>query len=124
MRGYLGGPDDKDWFVITPATTGVLRLHVTAPDGVDIVLLHDGAGKAGDEQRPCAGAGEEGEREDGSAPHPAAGGEGQPPRPKTTEPGGSGPPPTLKAKVEAEAPPISGRGLVGRAASPLPWRDR
>jgi eukaryotic-like serine/threonine-protein kinase len=45
MRGYLGDPDDKDWFVVTPATTGVLRVHVTAPDGVDIALLHDGPTK-------------------------------------------------------------------------------
>jgi serine/threonine-protein kinase len=45
MRGYLGDEDDKDWFVVTPATDGVLRVHVTAPDGVDIVLLHDGAPK-------------------------------------------------------------------------------
>jgi hypothetical protein len=46
MRGYLGDPEDKDWFAITPATNGVLRVHVTAPDGVDIALLHDGAKKA------------------------------------------------------------------------------
>jgi hypothetical protein len=45
MRGYLGDPDDKDWFAITPATSGRLRVHVTAPDGVDIVLREDGEGK-------------------------------------------------------------------------------
>jgi serine/threonine-protein kinase len=45
VRGYLGAPEDKDWFVVTPATAGLLRAHVTAPDGVDIVLLHDGAAK-------------------------------------------------------------------------------
>jgi eukaryotic-like serine/threonine-protein kinase len=45
MRGYLGDPDDKDWFVITPATSGLLRVHVTAPDGVDIAIVHDGANR-------------------------------------------------------------------------------
>jgi hypothetical protein len=45
MRGYLADPADKDWFVLTPATTGLLRVHVTAPDGVDIALLHDGSAK-------------------------------------------------------------------------------
>jgi serine/threonine-protein kinase len=45
MRGYLGDEDDKDWFVVTPATDGMLRVHVTAPDGVDIVLMHDGGPK-------------------------------------------------------------------------------
>jgi serine/threonine protein kinase len=45
MRGYIGAPEDKDWFVITPATTGSMRVHITAPDGVDVVLLHDGTGK-------------------------------------------------------------------------------
>src|SRR6202011_3904782 len=43
MRGYIGEPEDKDWFVVTPATTGLLRVHVTAPDGVDIALLGDGS---------------------------------------------------------------------------------
>ena len=47
MRGYLGDAEDKDWFVIVPATTGTMRVHVTAPDGVDIALLHDGAPKRG-----------------------------------------------------------------------------
>jgi serine/threonine-protein kinase len=45
IRGYLGDADDKDWFVVVPATNGILRVHVTAPDGVDIVLLHDSAPK-------------------------------------------------------------------------------
>ncbi|HEX4404272.1 MAG TPA: serine/threonine-protein kinase [Polyangia bacterium] len=45
VRGYVGAPDDKDWFAITPATSGRMRVHVTAPDGVDIVLLQDGAGR-------------------------------------------------------------------------------
>jgi serine/threonine-protein kinase len=45
VRGYLGDADDKDWFVVTPATDGVLRVHVTAPEGVDIALMHDGAPK-------------------------------------------------------------------------------
>jgi serine/threonine protein kinase len=45
MRGYLGEPEDKDWFTITPATSGHLRIHVSVPAGVDAVLLHDGAGK-------------------------------------------------------------------------------
>jgi serine/threonine-protein kinase len=45
MRGYLGDAEDKDWFVVVPATSGLLRVHVTAPDGVDIALLRDGAPK-------------------------------------------------------------------------------
>jgi serine/threonine-protein kinase len=45
MRGYLGDEADKDWFVVTPATDGMLRVHVTAPDGVDIALFHDGSTK-------------------------------------------------------------------------------
>jgi eukaryotic-like serine/threonine-protein kinase len=45
MRGTLGEPEDKDWFVVTPATSGALRVRVTAPDGVDIALLQEGPGK-------------------------------------------------------------------------------
>jgi hypothetical protein len=45
MRGYLGYPEDKDWFVVTPATSGLLRVHVTAPDGVDIAIVHDDTGR-------------------------------------------------------------------------------
>ncbi|HSZ81769.1 MAG TPA: serine/threonine-protein kinase [Polyangia bacterium] len=45
MRGYIGAPDDKDWFIVTPATSGRMHVLVTAPDGVDIVLLQDGEGK-------------------------------------------------------------------------------
>ena len=45
MRGFIGDPEDKDFYVVTPATSGALHVHVTAPDGVDIVLLHPAAGK-------------------------------------------------------------------------------
>jgi serine/threonine-protein kinase len=45
IRGYLGDASDKDWFVIKPATSGHLRVHVTVPAGVDVVLLPEGDGK-------------------------------------------------------------------------------
>jgi serine/threonine-protein kinase len=43
IRGYLGSEDDKDWFVIMPKVNGRLTGRVSAPAGVDIVLLHGGA---------------------------------------------------------------------------------
>jgi serine/threonine-protein kinase len=45
IRGYLGHADDKDWFVVTPATSGKLNVHVSVPTGVDVVLLQAGASK-------------------------------------------------------------------------------
>jgi eukaryotic-like serine/threonine-protein kinase len=45
MRGYLGAAEDKDWFAITPATSGRMSVRATVPEGVDMVLLHDEAGK-------------------------------------------------------------------------------
>jgi serine/threonine-protein kinase len=45
IRGYLGYADDKDWFAVTPATSGKLHVHVSVPAGVDVVLLQTGAGK-------------------------------------------------------------------------------
>jgi serine/threonine-protein kinase len=56
IRGYLGHADDKDWFAVTPATSGKLHVHVSVPAGVDVQLLQDGAGK-----KPInkAGAGED-----------------------------------------------------------------
>ncbi|HVZ75560.1 MAG TPA: serine/threonine-protein kinase [Polyangia bacterium] len=46
VRGYLGRADDKDWFTVVPATSGHLTVHVTVPDGVDLEILEDEAGKA------------------------------------------------------------------------------
>ena len=45
IRGYLGHAEDKDWFAVTPATSGHVRVHVSVPAGVDVVLLQDGATK-------------------------------------------------------------------------------
>ena len=42
MRGYLGDLEDKDWFAVTLLTTGKLTMHVRAPAGVDVILLHGG----------------------------------------------------------------------------------
>lgn len=44
VRGYLGSAEDRDWFSITPSSNGRLQGRVSAPAGVDLVLLHDGAG--------------------------------------------------------------------------------
>jgi eukaryotic-like serine/threonine-protein kinase len=38
VRGYLGTPDDHDWFLYTPAVSGRLAGQVTPPAGVDVVL--------------------------------------------------------------------------------------
>ncbi len=46
VRGYLGDAEDKDWFVITPGTSGRLTAEVSVPAGVDAILLHDGDKKA------------------------------------------------------------------------------
>jgi serine/threonine-protein kinase len=56
VRGYLGETDDKDWFAITPTATGRLEVRVAVPAGVDVVLLHDTAGKGSTNQ---AGPGED-----------------------------------------------------------------
>ena len=45
LQGYIADVDDKDWFVVTPASDGHLIGTVTAPEGVDIVLGFDEAGK-------------------------------------------------------------------------------
>src|SRR5262245_12267069 len=41
MRGYLGSAEDRDWFSITPAKTGLVMGTVNAPAGVDIVVFRD-----------------------------------------------------------------------------------
>jgi serine/threonine-protein kinase len=45
MRGYLGSAEDRDWFSITPAKTGLVMGTVNAPAGVDIVVFRDEDGK-------------------------------------------------------------------------------
>jgi len=45
IRGYLASADDRDWFSITVDEVGTLSGTVTAPAGVDVVLLRDVAGK-------------------------------------------------------------------------------
>jgi serine/threonine protein kinase len=45
VRGYLGSADDRDWFSIAVTAPTTLVANVTAPAGVDVVLLHQGAGK-------------------------------------------------------------------------------
>ncbi len=44
-RGYLGRADDQDWFAISVAAAGAVTATVTAPAGVDVVLLREPAGK-------------------------------------------------------------------------------
>jgi serine/threonine-protein kinase len=41
MRGYLGSADDRDWFSLTPAKTGLVLGTVHAPAGVDAVVFRD-----------------------------------------------------------------------------------
>jgi len=41
VRGYLGSPEDRDWYTISVASSGRLTATVTAPAGVDVVLLRD-----------------------------------------------------------------------------------
>jgi serine/threonine-protein kinase len=38
VRGYLGVPEDVDWFVIVPDKPGPIVVRVSAPAGVDVVL--------------------------------------------------------------------------------------
>jgi eukaryotic-like serine/threonine-protein kinase len=45
VRGYLGRADDQDWFALTVDRAGTLTGSVTAPAGVDVVLLRDPEGK-------------------------------------------------------------------------------
>jgi hypothetical protein len=45
VRGYLGSAEDLDWFSITPTADGRLEGRVSAPAGVDLVLMHEGAGR-------------------------------------------------------------------------------
>jgi eukaryotic-like serine/threonine-protein kinase len=42
VRGYLGTPDDQDWFRYTPAASGRLAGQVTPPAGAEVVLSVDG----------------------------------------------------------------------------------
>jgi hypothetical protein len=41
LRGYLGRADDQDWFAITVDHDGALTGSVSAPAGVDLVLMRD-----------------------------------------------------------------------------------
>ena len=45
VRGYLGTPDDKDWFSITLGKKGKVPASVEAPAGVDVVVFLDEPGK-------------------------------------------------------------------------------
>lgn len=45
VRGYVADPEDKDWFAVTPAGDGQLVGMVTAPEGVDLVILFDDESK-------------------------------------------------------------------------------
>jgi serine/threonine protein kinase len=41
VRGYLGSAEDRDWFSLTPAKTGLIMGTVDAPAGVDIIVFRD-----------------------------------------------------------------------------------
>ena len=41
MRGYLGSGEDRDWFSLTPAKTGLVMGTVNAPAGVDVIVFRD-----------------------------------------------------------------------------------
>jgi serine/threonine-protein kinase len=45
VRGYLGRADDQDWYAISVAEPGTIVATVTAPAGVDVVLLREPEGK-------------------------------------------------------------------------------
>jgi len=45
VRGYLGSSDDRDWFSLTPAKTGLVMGSVNAPAGVDVIVFRDEDGK-------------------------------------------------------------------------------
>ncbi|HEY6477081.1 MAG TPA: hypothetical protein VI456_10900, partial [Polyangia bacterium] len=55
VRGYLGRADDQDWFALTVDRPGTLTGSVTAPAGVDVVVLRDPQGRRPIDKR---GAGE------------------------------------------------------------------
>jgi eukaryotic-like serine/threonine-protein kinase len=46
-RGYLGTPDDKDWFSVAPVADGKLSVAVQPPAGIDVIVALDDAGKRG-----------------------------------------------------------------------------
>jgi serine/threonine-protein kinase len=43
IRGYLAALDDVDWFTFTPAADGRITFRASVPEGVDVVLLREGA---------------------------------------------------------------------------------
>jgi serine/threonine-protein kinase len=45
VRGYLGRADDQDWFALTVNRAGTVTGSVTAPAGVDVVVLRAPDGK-------------------------------------------------------------------------------
>jgi serine/threonine-protein kinase len=45
VRGYLGTPEDKDWFTVTSSKRGKVAASVEAPAGVDVVVFLDEQGK-------------------------------------------------------------------------------
>jgi eukaryotic-like serine/threonine-protein kinase len=45
IRGYLASGDDRDWFSIGLAQPGTLVATVTAPAGVDVILLREGGAR-------------------------------------------------------------------------------
>ena len=45
VRGYLGRADDQDWFALTANRPGTLIGTVTAPAGVDVMVLREPDGK-------------------------------------------------------------------------------
>jgi serine/threonine-protein kinase len=56
VRGYLGSPEDVDWFVIMPDKPGPMLVRVSAPAGVDVVLAlgeeaEQGQGQPGKDTR-------------------------------------------------------------------------
>ena len=63
VRGYLGRADDQDWFAISVDHDGKLSGSVTAPAGVDLVLLREPQGQGMEGKRPIdkqgPGGGEE-----------------------------------------------------------------
>jgi serine/threonine-protein kinase len=59
LRGYLGSEDDRDWIAITPAVDGRLTGRVSAPAGVDVVLLQEGGDGKGATNRQGPGKEEE-----------------------------------------------------------------
>jgi serine/threonine protein kinase len=45
IRGYLASADDRDWFSVVLAQAGTIVATVTAPAGVDVILLREGPAK-------------------------------------------------------------------------------